>query len=68
MNACPDADVYNFYIDMRTPGKGYEEFYHRLLDEGIHFIRGKVAEVTDAARTPEEQGKLTRAGLRHASR
>jgi heterodisulfide reductase subunit A len=21
------AEVYNFYIDMRTPGKGYEEFY-----------------------------------------
>ncbi len=54
----PDAEVYNFYIDMRTPSKGYEEFYHRLLDEGAHFIRGKVGEVTDAARTPEEEGKL----------
>ena len=54
----PEADVYNFYIDMRTPGKGYEEFYHRLMDEGVHFIRGKVAEVTDMARTPEERGKL----------
>jgi heterodisulfide reductase subunit A len=54
----PDAEVYNCYIDMRTPGKGYEEFYHRLLDEGTHFIRGKVAEITDAARTPEEEGKL----------
>ena len=54
----PGAEVYNFYIDMRTPGKGYEEFYNRLLDEGTHFIRGKVAEVTDAARTPEERGKM----------
>jgi heterodisulfide reductase subunit A len=54
----PDAEVYNCYIDMRTPGKGYEEFYHRLLEEGTNFIRGKVAEVTDAARTPEEEGKL----------
>ncbi|MBS1254079.1 MAG: hypothetical protein MAG451_03135 [Anaerolineales bacterium] len=54
----PDAEVYNFYIDMRTPSKGYEEFYHRLMDEGTHFIRGKVGEVTDAARTPEEEGKL----------
>ncbi|KPL07340.1 disulfide reductase [bacterium SM23_57] len=54
----PDADVYNCYIDMRTPGKGYEEFYHRLLEEDTHFIRGKVAEVTDAARTKEEEGKL----------
>jgi heterodisulfide reductase subunit A len=54
----PEAEVYNFYIDMRTPGKGYEEFYHRLLDEDTHFIRGKVAEITDAARVPEEEGKL----------
>ncbi len=54
----PDAEVYQCYIDMRTPGKGYEEFYHRLLEEGTNFIRGKVAEVTDAARTDEEEGKL----------
>ena len=54
----PEADVYNFYIDMRTPGKGYEEFYHRLLEEGTHFIRGRAAEVTDAARLPGEEGKL----------
>ncbi|NOZ26589.1 MAG: CoB--CoM heterodisulfide reductase iron-sulfur subunit A family protein [Chloroflexi bacterium] len=54
----PDAEVYNFYIDIRTPGKGYEEFYHRLLEEGTHFIRGRVAEVTDAARMPGEEGKI----------
>ena len=52
------AQVYNFYIDMRTPGKGYEEFYDRLLEEGNHFIRGRVAEVTDWATTPAEEGKL----------
>jgi heterodisulfide reductase subunit A len=54
----PEAEVYNCYIDMRTPGKGYEEFYHRLLEEDTNFIRGKVAEVTDAARTADEEGKL----------
>ena len=52
------AEVYSFYIDMRTYQKGYEEFYQRLLKEGMHFVRGKVAEVTDAARTPEEKGRL----------
>lgn len=52
------AEVYNFYIDMRTPAKGYEEFYQRVLEEGTHFIRGKVAEITDAARYPGEEGKL----------
>lgn len=53
-----DAELYNFYIDMRTPGKGYEEFYNKLLEEGTHFIRGRVGEVTDWAMTPEEEGKL----------
>ena len=52
------AQVYSFYIDMRTNQKNYEEFYQRLLGEGMHFIRGKVSEVTDAARLPSEQGKL----------
>ncbi|MGI6225085.1 MAG: hypothetical protein ACOYJ1_02405 [Peptococcales bacterium] len=40
-----DADVFEFYIDMRTFGKGYEEFYTRVQEEGVHFIRGKGAEV-----------------------
>jgi len=52
------ATVYNFYIDMRTPSKGYDEFYQRLMEEGTIFIRGKVAEITEAAHTPEEEGKL----------
>ena len=52
------ADVYDFYIDMRCFGKGYEEFYHRLLEEGTKFIRGRVSEVTDMALTEKEEGKL----------
>ncbi|HOF88437.1 MAG TPA: disulfide reductase, partial [Armatimonadota bacterium] len=52
------AEIYNFYIDMRTPGKGYEEFYDKLLEEGVHFIRGRAAEVTDWTMTPDEEGKL----------
>ncbi|HSJ49821.1 MAG TPA: CoB--CoM heterodisulfide reductase iron-sulfur subunit A family protein, partial [Actinomycetota bacterium] len=52
------AEVYNFYIDMRTPGKGYEEFYWKLLREGVHFVRGRVAGVTDEAMAPEEEGHL----------
>jgi heterodisulfide reductase subunit A len=52
------AEVYNFYIDIRAPGKGYEEFYDKLNEEGVHFIRGRVGEVTDWAMTPEEDGKL----------
>jgi heterodisulfide reductase subunit A len=53
-----DAQVYNFYIDMRTAFKDYDEFYQRVLEEGTLFVRGRVAEVTDAARLPEEEDKL----------
>lgn len=52
------ATVYNFYIDIRTPAKAYDEFYQRVLGEGTIFVRGRVAEVTDAARMPGEEGKL----------
>jgi heterodisulfide reductase subunit A len=47
--------VYQFYIDMRTPGKGYEEFYKRMQHEGVEFVRGKVAEVVS---DPNGDGKL----------
>ena len=52
------AEVYSFYIDMRTPGKGYEEFYEKVMREGVHLIRGRVAEVSDEADSPEAEGKL----------
>ena len=54
----PDVTVYQLYIDMRCAGSGYEEFYERLQEEGVNFIRGKAGEITDIAEIPEEQGKL----------
>jgi heterodisulfide reductase subunit A2 len=39
------GDVYQFYIDIRAGGKGYEEFYKRVQQEGVHFIRGKGTEI-----------------------
>jgi len=53
-----DAKVYEFYIDIRSFGKGFEEFYNRVLNEGTIFIRGRPAEVTNIAEKPEEEGKL----------
>lgn len=53
-----DTAVYDFYIDQRCFGKGYEAFYRKCQEEGTTFIRGKVAEITDQAETPEEEGKL----------
>ncbi len=52
------AEVYNFYIDLRCFGKGYEEFYDRLLGEDVRFIRGKVGEITDMPIHEGEEGKL----------
>jgi len=53
-----NAEVYQMYIDMRCFGKGYEEFYERISDEGANFIRGKVSEVTDHTISEDEKGKL----------
>ena len=40
-----DAEVYEFYMDMRAFGKGYEEFYERIQEEGVTMVRGRGAEV-----------------------
>ena len=39
------AEVYEFYMDMRAFGKGYEEFYERVQEEGVTMVRGRGAEV-----------------------
>ena len=40
---------------MRCFGKGYEEFYQRLMDEGVHFVRGRAAEVSNVALSPKKK-------------
>ncbi len=49
-----DTLIYNFYIDMRCFGKGYEEFYKKVQSEGVRMIRGKVGSITQ-----DEKGMLT---------
>jgi heterodisulfide reductase subunit A len=39
------AEVYEFYIDINAFGKGYQEFYKRIREEGVYFIRGKGSEI-----------------------
>lgn len=42
----PDSNSYVFYIDVRTPGKGYEEFYERTTTEyGAKYIQGRVSKI-----------------------
>ncbi len=52
-----EAEIYNFYIDMRSPGKSMEEFYNRVASEGVHFIRGRVADIFPEA-TDNQTGRL----------
>jgi heterodisulfide reductase subunit A len=52
LDKLPDAEVFEYFIDMRAFGKGYEEFYERIKDEGVSIIRGKTAKVE------EKNGKL----------
>ncbi len=50
----PDTEVYVFYIDVRTPGKNFDEFYRRAVEEyGVHYIKGMVGKVA-----PRADGKL----------
>jgi len=39
------AEIHEFYIDINAFGKGYQEFYKRVREEGIYFIRGKGSEI-----------------------
>ena len=42
----PDTEAYVFYIDVRTPGKNFDEFYRRAVEEyGVHYIKGMVGKV-----------------------
>jgi heterodisulfide reductase subunit A2 len=52
LDKLPEAEVFEYFIDMRAFGKGYEEFYERIREEGVTMIRGKTAKVE------EKNGKL----------
>lgn len=42
----PDTEVYVFYIDVRTPGKNFDEFYRRAVEQyGVHYVKGMVGKV-----------------------
>ena len=42
----PDTNVHVFYIDVRTPGKNFDEFYRRAVEQyGVEYIKGMVGKV-----------------------
>ncbi len=43
----PAVDLTIYYMDIRTPSKGYEEFYNRARAMGIHFVQGRPAMITE---------------------
>jgi heterodisulfide reductase subunit A len=49
--AYPDTDVTVYYIDIRTPSKGYEEFYDRAREMGVHFQQGRPSMITEDPET-----------------
>jgi len=40
-----DGQVYIFYMDIRSTGKGYEEFIQQTMEEGILYLRGRVSRI-----------------------
>ncbi len=47
----PDIELSIYYIDIRTPSKGYEEFYDRAREMGIRFIQGRPGLITEDENT-----------------
>jgi len=63
--ALPMADITIYYMDIRTFGKGYEQFYQNARAMGIEFIKGKVARITeDADHNPTVRVELIDEGSR----
>jgi heterodisulfide reductase subunit A2 len=47
----PEMDITLYYMDIRTPSKGYEEFYDRAREMGIKFIQGRPGRITEDPQT-----------------
>ena len=49
--AYPEIELSIYYMDIRTPSKGYEEFYDRARNLGIKFIQGRPSLITEDPNT-----------------
>lgn len=47
MGALPMADVTIYYIDIRSFGKGFEEFYQQAKGMGVSFVKGKIGRISE---------------------
>jgi heterodisulfide reductase subunit A2 len=55
MGALPMADVTIYYINIRSFGKGFEEFYQQAKGMGVNFVKGKIGKISE---TEEKNGNL----------
>ncbi len=61
--ALPLAEITIYYMDIRTFGKGYEQFYQNAQAMGVEFVRGKVASIRqDEQQNPVVKVELTEEG------
>jgi heterodisulfide reductase subunit A len=61
--ALPLAEITIYYMDIRTFGKGYEQFYQNAKAMGVEFVRGKVASIReDEKHNPVLKVELTEEG------
>ena len=61
--ALPLAEITIYYMDIRTFGKGYEQFYQNAKAMGVEFVRGKVASIReDEKHNPIIKVELTEEG------
>jgi len=61
--ALPLADITIYYMDIRTFGKGYEQFYQNAQAMGVEFVRGKVAKIhEDEEHNPIVRVEITESG------
>lgn len=49
MGALPMADVTIYYINIRSFGKGFEEFYQQAKGMGVNFVKGKIGKISEKA-------------------
>jgi len=65
----PLADITIYYMDIRSFGKGYEQFYQNAKAMGIEFVKGKVAKITEnEAKDPVVRVELIDEGSRIVER
>lgn len=63
LDKIPDSKAFVFYMDVRTPGKAYDEFYERSVSEGAVYVRGRVSKIYQRGDKLVVKGEDTLVGM-----